>query len=584
VTDAVDNEANTRTRSRRDFLRLTWTLAAGAALPPALYGCMDSGSDAAPLPVETFREPQVLSAVDGRLDVTLKLAYLETTLHGKRVNLRNMYGTIPAPTLRVNAGDTLRILVVNELPPNPPSTEPVTHLRYPNSTNLHTHGLHVTPGLVSPGVYGDYVMDDPTLGVQPGQSRQHEYAIGRDHPAGAYWYHPHLHGSTAIQLGSGMAGALLVKGEIDKVPEIAAAFERVFVFQAPAYDESGTIESFSHVTDDPVNESDFLINGVHRPRILMRRGEVQNWHLVNASIFKFVNLALDGHALHLYSFDGNTRRGLKPIGPVTPDEATVPDGLVLATGNRASVLVQAGAPGTYLLRSLEFLHGFGPTPEQILAEVVVIDDPLPMRLPAGPLPVPAALAPITDAEFARGGGMKRSIVLAALFNPYPDDAPRPPITDPPLNAIVHPGDELADWVYQTDNTFMADGIYAIGSPGGLASPNPGMPAEYIPFQSRRALRQLVALGSVEEWTVYNVNNVRHPFHIHVNPFYVIKVNGELVEPYWADTIALPRRGSLAAPTSITFRTRFQDFKGAYVMHCHMAAHEDMGMMQVVEVV
>jgi hypothetical protein len=80
-------------------------------------------------------------------------------------------------------------------------------LRYPNSTNLHTHGLHVTPGLVAPGVYGDFVMDDPRLGVQPGQVRQHEYRIGLDHPPGAYWYHPHLHGSTAIQIGSGMAGA-----------------------------------------------------------------------------------------------------------------------------------------------------------------------------------------------------------------------------------------------------------------------------------------------------------------------------------------------------------------------------------------
>src|SRR5262249_14423725 len=151
-------------RSRRDFLRLGWTLAAGAALPPLINGCMDGEVTTAPDPRETFVEPQTLSSVNGRLDVTLKLAYLKTTLNGKSVTLRNMYGTIPAPTLRVNAGDTLRILLVNQLPANPPSTEPVTHLRYPNSTNLHTHGLHVAPGIVSPGVYGDYVMDDPKLG------------------------------------------------------------------------------------------------------------------------------------------------------------------------------------------------------------------------------------------------------------------------------------------------------------------------------------------------------------------------------------------------------------------------------------
>jgi len=29
------------------------------------------------------------------------------------------------------------------------------------------------------------------------------------HPAGTFWYHPHNHGSSAIQVGSGMAGVLL---------------------------------------------------------------------------------------------------------------------------------------------------------------------------------------------------------------------------------------------------------------------------------------------------------------------------------------------------------------------------------------
>ena len=80
-----------------------------------------------------------------------------------------------------------------------------------------------------------------------------------------------------------------------------------------------------------------------------------------------------------------------------------------------------------------------------------------------------------------------------------------------------------------------------------------------------------------------MNFIQHPFHIHVNPFQVVKINGKPIEPYWADTIALPPRLA-EAPTSVTFRTRFLDFKGAYVMHCHMLAHEDMGMMQVVEVV
>ena len=223
------------------------------------------------MPVETFVEPATLRSANGELEVTLALAYARTELDGKAVTLRSMNQSIPAPTLRVNVGDRLRIRVVNQLPANPMSTEPAGHLRFPNSTNLHVHGLHVSPGLVSPGVYGDYVMDDPQLGVQPGETRQHEYRIGLDHPPGAYWYHPHLHGSSAMQVGSGMAGALIIKGAIDHVPEIAAAVERVFVLQASVCDAAGTLESFGQVADIPGSEPPFLINGVRRPRLVVRR-------------------------------------------------------------------------------------------------------------------------------------------------------------------------------------------------------------------------------------------------------------------------------------------------------------------------
>ena len=210
-----------------------------------------------------------------------------------------------------------------------------------------------------PGVYGDYVMDDPELGIQPGQSRQHEYAIGPDHPPGAYWYHPHLHGSTAIQVGSGMAGALIIKGEIDRVPEIAAARERVFVFQAPITDAAGTLESFTQAAYVPLVEPPFLINGVRRPKLVMRRGEVQNWHFINAAIFKFVNLSLDQHALNVYSHDGNPRGGLMPIGPFTAPAPAKTDGVVLAPGNRSSVLVQAGDTGHVLSANAAIRNGRG---------------------------------------------------------------------------------------------------------------------------------------------------------------------------------------------------------------------------------
>ena len=39
-----------------------------------------------------------------------------------------------------------------------------------------------------------------------------------------------------------------------------------------------------------------------------------------------------------------------------------------------------------------------------------------------------------------------------------------------------------------------------------------------------------------------------------------------------------------APGKVTIRHQFVDFTGTYVLHCHILAHEDRGMMQLVRVV
>ena len=602
------SEAPRHELSRRDFLRLGVTVAAGAVVPPIVAGC-GGGDDV----TETFIEPQTIRSVDGLLDVTIVLAYATLPLNGTTVTLRNMYGTIPAPTLRVNVGDKLRIKIINNLPANPPDPTPTKHLRYHNSTNLHTHGLHVypdiypqpaTPPYTSPNttnpplLYGDFVVDDPDQGIQPGETRQYEYTIRDDHPAGTYWYHPHLHGSSAMQVGSGMAGALLIEGPIDRVPEIDAAVEKVFVFQAPIYDPTtGRLDAFAQVANITTDEPNFLVNGVRVPRIIMRTGEIQNWRFLNAAIFKFLNLALDDHTLYQYSHDGNPRRTFRPSGPNLPldPNSGLPQGIVLAPGNRSNVLVKAGAPGTYMLRTLQVEMGRteSTVAEDIVAEIVVVaGDRISMSLPREPLPVTPFLNPITDEELAAGGGLKRTIVMRVIASATPVP-PGLPFTGSAATPLVQPPPgELPDWVYQDGNTQVANKVYGLGSAGTVASTSPGMPSTYIPFQSSKALTQTVALNSVEEWTIINNNNIRHPFHIHVNPMYVVAVNGKrLEEPYWADTVALPFNASPPPPgtqppptqTSITFRMRFLHFTGRYVMHCHMLVHEDMGMMQGVTV-
>ena len=98
----------------------------------------------------------------------------------------------------------------------------------------------------------------------------------------------------------------------------------------------------------------------------------------------------------------------------------------------------------------------------------------------------------------------------------------------------------------------------------------------------------MSLGTEEAWTIANRTGGVHVFHIHVNPFFITHVNGEELaegDPRrrWQDTIGMPL-GSNTNPGTVSYKTRFESFKGKFVIHCHILRHEDQGMMQTVELV
>jgi FtsP/CotA-like multicopper oxidase with cupredoxin domain len=490
----------------------------GSAAPPHDHDLPDDGISTDFKPGAPFVEPEVRRSAQGELATTLRMQYAYKTIGGYRLYVRTYEGTVPGPTLRVKPGDVLRIKLNNDMPPNRDPT-PIDHSlpHQFNSTNLHSHGLHVSPSGIS---------DNVMRIMEPGKSYDVEIAIPSDHVPGTNWYHPHAHGSADVQIASGAVGALIIEGDFADVPEIAAAKERLLVLTEVAFDSFGTLEDFG--TLFPETAARFLaVNGVREPTITMRPGEVQRWRMLHAGWQDDIFMELEGHKLNQIARDGIplSRVGLSvPRKPDQPND--YPDAMLMAPGQRIDVLVQAGEPGTYALRAVPYDQGYA-APAGPIARLVVEGDPLPMNLPTELPPLLEKI--IGDEEITGTRVLKFSQARVDIA-----------------------GAEFW-WTFRfkvDDKIFDPDRV-----------------------------DQRVRLGAVEEWTIINEDvGDDHVFHIHVNDMLLTKINGDpLPESIWMDTAIVPRNGS------ITFRSRFLDFTGKYMLHCHMMNHEDLGMMQVVEV-
>ena len=512
--------------SRRGFLSNSSGSLAAALLVPGVVGLAVQGSQGADetgmntqghagsatsVPRAPFQkgapliEPEVRRSVNGELRTNLRVGYAYKDIGGYRLFLRSYEGTIPGPTLRVRPGDALRIRLINDLPPNPDSAPLNMALPHHfNTTNFHFHGSHVSPGEISDNIFRS---------MEPGQSYDIEIVVPTNYTSGTYWYHPHHHGSADVQISGGMAGALIVEGDFDDVAEIADAEEHILILNEVLFDYRGTIEVYDTVWPEAVPR--FLsVNGQREPVIRMRPGEVQRWRIVHAGHEDNLNIALEKHALHAVSFDGIRRSRIERT-----------ESLLIAPGQRADVLVQAGEAGTYAFAAIANDQGYA-SPVGPLASIVVEGEPLTKSLPASLGEAPHIT--IRDDEVTN----TRRITLSVEEPEFP------------------PAANYQEFAYLVC--------------GRRFDPN--------------RVDQRIPLGAVEEWTVVNEHDNDHIFHIHTNPFQLVTINGEkLAEPNWRDTVVVPRKGS------VTFRTRFLDFTGRFVHHCHMMNHEELGMMQVVEV-
>ena len=336
------------------LLALTAVLAlAGALAGPALAADDDCPACAGYVRHQPLTEPRTHPSMGGQLAVTLTSRLTETTIGGRPALSQVYNGQFPGPTLVVSPGDTMRVHLRNRLNPDylpygasseDPAPifpgQPYAGFTQPlgNLTNLHVHGMHVSPKSPS---------DNVLLSIKPGEDYRYRYEIPANHPSGLFWYHPHRHEYTDQQVGAGQAGMIIVRGGLDDVPGVGDLRERLLVFQNIEVKDGAATSSQYQTPEHRL----ITINGQVQPRIDLRPGETQRWRIANASSERFLSLEpMGGVELRRLAIDGNTLD--------RPERITR---IWLSPGQRTEVLVRAGSePGSFALVQQRFNQR--PTP------------------------------------------------------------------------------------------------------------------------------------------------------------------------------------------------------------------------------
>ncbi|MEO7147523.1 MAG: multicopper oxidase family protein, partial [Terrimesophilobacter sp.] len=303
--------------SRRNALLLGGLGAAGVLVGgTGLVSGWTSGLD--PITGGDFIEPQALRSSGGTLQTRLTAAAGPVGVAGRDATALSYNGGVPGPTLYLRPGDLLQVTLDNQLS---------------ETTNLHVHGLHVSPEGNS---------DNVLLAIEPGTSFDYEYRLPQNHPPGVYWYHPHHHGTVAEQVFCGLYGAIIVEDE----NEIPVSRERILVISDITLDAAGQIPAASEMDRMMGREGALvLVNGQALPNLTTEASGRERWRVVNACASRYLKLRLDDQVMQLLGIDsGRFER------PLDVEE------VVLAPGNRADLLVTM-MTGRSVLRALPFDRG-----------------------------------------------------------------------------------------------------------------------------------------------------------------------------------------------------------------------------------
>jgi FtsP/CotA-like multicopper oxidase with cupredoxin domain len=536
----------------------------GLAMFAALAGCGGSSGSGAvdnvtpvknacarPAAGSVVQNPPALFSKDGMLSVNLSFQSV-TDAEGRTLYCFMTPSGLENPTLQVHPGDRLKMKITN----NTPSAPVVMQMDPPNcggknqtgsSLNLHLHGTN-TP----PSCHQDQVIK--TL-INAGKTFAYDFRFPSDEPPGLYWFHPHIHGSVEPMLQGGGSGGIIVDG-IEKIqPAVAGLNQEVLIIR------DQELPGGSPTPGGNVPSWDLTLNSVpisypqEIPAVLqMGQGEQQLWRVSNSSADTILDLQVvyDGVAqnLQIVALDGvptGSQNGTQQGQIVNASDILIP------TAGRAEFIVTGPGAGVSNASLVTLGIDTGPDgdndPPRTIATIQTTEAGAPLALSSrGALP-----------RDTRGGWKQRFAGLAAKA-----------------------AETTRTLYFSEDNPDSQFFITLDGATPELFDPN--NPPAIVTNQ-----------GSVEEWTIQNRSLENHEFHIHQIHFLVVsqdnfEVNGSqpvaYIDGQLLDTIQIPFwDGNPGDPyPSVRVRMDFEGIDiGDFVYHCHIAEHEDAGMMAIIRV-
>jgi FtsP/CotA-like multicopper oxidase with cupredoxin domain len=527
-------------------------------------------------------------------------------------------GSADAPVIRVRQGAELTVTLRNEITdpaaidevsgpakltsanqavPETPGYYPVIPgMRHPatGATNLHVHGFAVPP--VKPQDDVLTVCTDPASAPAGCGQRQftYHYRIPVDMPEGLYWYHPHVHGELQAQMLMGLSGAIVVEGPEEDARRAQGMTEQVLIVRQTQDLDAGKTQAAAMTAAPPAREGAAPDQARRQPgtaidtrhellcaatsgidaislngapvqvgeapeatlaHFVIPAGTVQFWRILNAATDAFLDLAIvdaDGTLLPMSVVARDGSPLSDDAGASLPARATRESQFVPPSG-RIEVLVQpppAGHRAYLVTHAVDTGCAGDRLPERRLA---LIEAAAPRVGTTAPVPAAAHLSRSSLYSGLMARRTERSRVIA--FAEYP-----------------RPG--------QDDQT---DFYIVERKPGAVLQP----------YHMGTAPAITVKGGTTEEWTIENWTNELHAFHIHQVHFRVLEIDGRRVQdPPLLDVVSVPYATATGyrspegpvRPGRVRIKVSFPAaLAGDIPFHCHLADHEDNGMMAVLRV-